>query len=110
MQKAFEEEIQRTGVMALIRPREDKCADRAASVTGTGCQGLCAMDPLVEIHLRRDGKYTKHTYGQVTPKMVPEIFEKHVIGEEPIEKWLVLTHEEKTEYSPFYDATKQYCR
>ena len=25
---AFEEEIKRTGVMALIRPREDKCAER----------------------------------------------------------------------------------
>ena len=104
---AFEEEIKRAGVMAFIRPREDKCADRAAAVTGTGCQGLCAMDPLVEIHLRRNGKYTKHTYGQVTPKMVPEIFEKHVIGGEPIEKWLVLSDEDKTEYNAFYDSQQK---
>ncbi len=105
--KAFEDEIKRTGVMALIRPREDKCADRAAAVTGTGCQGLCAMDPLVEIHLRRGGRHSQHTYGQVTPKMVPEIFEKHIIGGEPIEKWLVLTDEGETEYNAFYDAQEK---
>jgi len=107
VKKAFEEEIERTGVMALIRPREDECTERAAAVTGTGCQGLCAMDPLVEIHLRRDGKHTKHTYGQVTPKMVPEIFEKHVIGGETIEKWLVLIDDGKTEYDSFYDAQQK---
>ncbi len=104
---AFEEEIKRTGIMALIRPREDKCAERSAAVTGTGCQGLCAMDPLVEIHLRRNGTHSKHTYGQVTPKMVSEIFEKHILGGEPIEKWLVLSDEAQTEYNAFYDSQQK---
>jgi NADH:ubiquinone oxidoreductase subunit F (NADH-binding)/NAD-dependent dihydropyrimidine dehydrogenase PreA subunit/(2Fe-2S) ferredoxin len=65
------------------------------------------MDPLVEIHLNRDGKHSQVTYGQVTPKMVPEIFEKHIIGGEPIEKWLVLSDQGKTEYNPFYDAQEK---
>jgi len=69
--KAFEEELARSNVLAVIRPREDRCEGRCASVTGTGCQGLCAMDPLVEIHLRRNGTTSKVTYGQVTPAMVP---------------------------------------
>ena len=105
--KAFEEEVKRSGVMALIRPREDKCADRSAAVTGTGCQGLCAMDPLVEIHLRRNGESSKVTYGQVTPAMVPEIVEKHILGGEPIDKWLVLSDQGPTEYNPFYDAQEK---
>ncbi len=105
--KAFEEELARQDVLAVIRPREDKCDGRAASITGTGCQGLCAMDPLVEIHLSRNGKSSKVTYGQVTPAMVPEIIEKHILGGEVIEKWLVLTDEGPTEYDPFYDAQEK---
>ena len=105
--KAFEEELARQDVLAVIRPREDKCDGRAASITGTGCQGLCAMDPLVEIHLSRNGKSSKVTYGQVTPAMVPEIIEKHILGGEVIEKWLVLTNEGPTEYDPFYDAQEK---
>lgn len=105
--KAFEEELARQDVLAVIRPREDKCEGRTVSVTGTGCQGLCAMDPLVEIHLRRNGKSSKVTYGLVTPAMVPEIIEKHILGGEVIEKWLVLTDEGPTEYNPFYDAQEK---
>jgi NADH-quinone oxidoreductase subunit F len=105
--KAFEEEVARTGVLALIRPREDTCAERSAAVTGTGCQGLCAMDPLVEIHLRSNGTHSKVTYGQVTPAMVPEIMEKHILGGEPIAKWLVLSDEGPTEYDSFYDKQEK---
>ncbi|MBN1631381.1 MAG: NADH-quinone oxidoreductase subunit NuoF, partial [Thermoleophilia bacterium] len=105
--QAFEEEVERTGVLALIRPREDTCSGRSAAVTGTGCQGLCAMDPLVEIHLRRKGSKSKVTYGQVTPAMVPEIVSKHILGGEPIEKWLVLTDEGPTEYNAFFDGQEK---
>ncbi|MBN1321073.1 MAG: 4Fe-4S binding protein [Thermoleophilia bacterium] len=105
--KAFEEELARSEVLAVVRPREDKCEGRCASITGTGCQGLCAMDPLVEVHLRRDGKTAKVTYGQVTPAMVPEIIERHILGGEVIEKWLVLTDEGPTEYNSFYDAQEK---
>jgi len=105
--QAFEEEVERTGVLALIRPREDTCSGRSAAVTGTGCQGLCAMDPLVEIHLRRNGSKSKVTYGQVTPAMVPEIMSKHILGGEPIEKWLVLTDEGPTEYNAFFDGQEK---
>jgi NADH-quinone oxidoreductase subunit F len=105
--KAFEEEVAKTGVLALIRPREDTCAGRSAAVTGTGCQGLCAMDPLVEIHLRRNGSHSQVTYGQVTPAMVPEIMEKHILGGEPIEKWLVRSDQGPTEYNPFFDKQEK---
>ena len=47
--KAFQDGLACSGVLAVISPREDTCEGRCASITGTGCQGLCAMDPLVEI-------------------------------------------------------------
>ncbi len=105
--KAFEEGLAGTDIMAVIRPREDKCSGRSASVTGTGCQGLCAMDPLVEIHLRRNGTTHKVTYGQVTPAMVPEIIEQHILGGEPITKWLVRTEDGPTEYDSFFEKQEK---
>jgi len=105
--KAFEEGLDRTGVLAVIRPREDDCADHCAAVTGTGCRGLCAMDPLVEVTTRRNGVPHTVTYGQVTPAMVDEIISKHILGGEPIEDWLVLTQDHATEYVPFYSAQEK---
>lgn len=105
--QAFEEGLAKTGLLAVIRPREDECEGRCASVTGTGCQGLCAMDPLVEVHLRRDGSKTKVTYGQVTPAMVEEIIATHILGGEVIENWLVRTEEGPTEYDAFFDRQEK---
>lgn len=105
--KAFEEGLSRSGVCAVIRPREDKCDGQCASVTGTGCQGLCAMDPLVEITTRRNGSSRTVTYGQVTPAMVEEIIAQHVLGGEPVTKWLVLTDEGPTEFDSFYAAQEK---
>jgi len=100
--KAFEEGLAKAGVFALIRPREDECSGRCASVTGTGCKGLCAMDPLVEVRIGRNGKLQKCTYGLVTPAMAEEIIQRHILGGEPITEWLVLSDEHTTGYEPFY--------
>lgn len=105
--KAFEEGFARSGVYAVIRPREDRCSGKSAAVTGTGCQGLCAMDPLVEITTRRNGGKHTVTYGQVTPAMVEDIIAKHVVGGEIIEEWLVRTDDHPTEYDAFYAAQEK---
>ena len=105
--KAFEEKLAQSDVLAVIRPREDTCAGRCASVTGTGCQGLCAMDPLVEIHMGRNGSRSQVTYGQVTPAMVDEIIAKHILGGEPIDKWIVRTDAGPTEYDSFFDRQEK---
>ena len=104
---AFEEKLKDSGVYAVIRPREDTCEGHCASVTGTGCQGLCAMDPLVEIKMNRNGGSHKVTYGQVTPAMVDKIIAEHIVGGEPIEKWLVLTDEGPTQYDSFYSLQQK---
>jgi NADH-quinone oxidoreductase subunit F len=105
--KAFEDKLAQCDVLAVIRPREDTCAGQCASVTGTGCQGLCAMDPLVEIHMGQNGSRSKVTYGQVTPAMVDEIIAKHILGGEPIEKWIVRTDAGPTEYDSFFDRQEK---
>ena len=105
--KAFEDGLANTGVLAVIRPREDDCEGRCAAITGTGCQGLCAMDPLVEIHQRRNGSMFQVTYGMVTPAMVPEIIEKHILGGEVIEKWLVRTQDGPTQYDTFFQQQEK---
>jgi NADH-quinone oxidoreductase subunit F len=65
------------------------------------------MDPLVEVHLRRDGVRTRVTYGQVTPAMVDEIITRHILGGEVISKWLVRTEEGPTEYDSFFDRQEK---
>ncbi len=50
-----------------------------------GCLGLCARDVLVDVFLNG----TKFTYQHVTPEMVTGIVDRHFIGGEPVEEWLV---------------------
>lgn len=105
--RAFEEGLARSGVYAVIKPREDECSCRSASVVGTGCKGLCAMDPLVEITTRRNGSSSSVTYGLVTPAMVEEIIRRHILGGETIEEWVVRTDQHETEYDPFYQRQEK---
>ena len=105
--KAFQEGLAKTDVYAVVRPREDTCAGKSASVTGTGCKGLCAMDPLVEIATRQNGSRHSVTYGQVTPDMVEEIISRHILGGEVLTDWVVRTDEYETTYDEFYAAQEK---
>ena len=58
-------------------------------VVATGCIGMCFYEPLIDII---DGDKT-YTYGNVTPDMVTEIVESHLIKDTPIEKYIVSTSE-----------------
>ncbi|WP_298037829.1 NADH-quinone oxidoreductase subunit NuoF [uncultured Desulfuromonas sp.] len=73
--EAFEQEFAKQGVEAKVGKR---CA-----VIGTGCRGLCANDVLVDIELPEQEAVT---YDFVTPEMVPQIVEEHVLGNEPVAK------------------------
>ena len=72
---AFEEEFDKKGVAAKV--------GSACEVNGTGCRGLCANDVLVDVCL--PGK-DPVTYDFVTPELVPQIVDEHVIGSEPVPK------------------------
>ena len=72
---AFREEFSKQGVEAKVGKR--------CEVIGTGCRGLCANDVLVDIELPGQEAVT---YDFVTPELVPQIVEQHVLGNTPIEK------------------------
>ena len=68
----------------------------------TGCQGLCAKGPILVVH---PGNVF---YQEVTPEMVDQIFNEHIIGGKPVEEFLMmeeLTSGEKIHYvdSAFYN-------
>jgi NADH-quinone oxidoreductase subunit F len=61
----------------------------AIDVETTGCIGICYFEPLMDV-IEDDYIYT---YGKITPEMVPEIVESHLVGGKPVEKYLVYTTE-----------------
>ncbi len=52
----------------------------------TGCIGACHREPLVEV---REDDGTTYLYSEVDKKRAKEILEKHVLGGEVIEDWLL---------------------
>jgi NADH-quinone oxidoreductase subunit F len=65
---------------------EEKLAEAGADaeLTISGCVGVCFIEPIVKI-VEPDG--TEWNYGEVTGKRAAEIFERHVVGGEPIVEW-----------------------
>ena len=53
------------------------------SVVPTGCIGICRYEPIVEVY--EEGKRT--TYVKVDAKKAEEIFNSHVIGHKPVDKY-----------------------
>jgi NADH-quinone oxidoreductase subunit F len=99
---AFQQGLKASGVYGVVKPREDTCEGECASITGTGCRGMCAMDVLVDVTTHAGGQERTVTYGTVTPAMVEKIIADHIIGGEPVHKWIVLSAEEPTSHNEFY--------
>ena len=59
------------------------------AIIPTGCIGMCFYEPIVDI-IEDDKIYT---YANVTPKMAEEIFASHILGGQPIEKYIVASSE-----------------
>ena len=56
-------------------------------VTQTGCIGMCAYEPIVEV--LAPGK-EKVTYVKMTPEKAKEVFEQHLVGGKVVTKYTVL--------------------
>jgi NADH-quinone oxidoreductase subunit F len=59
--------------------------DLDIDITSTGCIGMCFYEPLVDI-IDDNGVFT---YANVTPDMIGEIVEQHVVNGNPIDKYIV---------------------
>ncbi len=73
--EAFEASFTENKLSAKFEPRTHK----------VGCRGFCAKDVLVDVSVA--GK--AETYQFVTPEKVDRIVKDHIIGGEPVKKWLV---------------------
>ncbi|WP_432406341.1 NADH-quinone oxidoreductase subunit NuoF [Wukongibacter sp. M2B1] len=62
--------------------------DRGLDVelTLTGCIGMCHLEPIVDVI---DEKNEKSTYVRVNEEMVSEIIEKHIVGKEEIDGYVI---------------------
>ncbi|MBL0716350.1 MAG: 4Fe-4S binding protein [Desulfosarcina sp.] len=72
---SFQEMLAESGLKASYPARTHK----------VGCRGFCAKDVLVDVRI--NGK--TETYQLVTPQKVKKIVDEHIIGGEPVKKWLV---------------------
>jgi len=59
----------------------------AFTISGTGCIGMCYCEPLVEV--REDGN--RVIYGEVTPELADEIYNRHVMGGEVLKEHVALS-------------------
>jgi len=71
--KAIQNEIEMNNLSGII-------------VTQTGCIGLCAQEPIVQVVI---GEGPKVTYGKVDPGIARMILEKHVIHGEIFEDHVI---------------------
>ncbi len=73
--ETFKQAFNIHGLDAELRPRTHK----------VGCRGFCAKDVLVDVTIDDE----TFTYQFVTPEKVETIVEEHIMGGEPVRKWLV---------------------
>jgi NADH-quinone oxidoreductase subunit F len=85
---AFEACLRDSGLSAEYTPRTHK----------VGCRGFCAKDVLVDVAM--NGQTA--TYQFVTPERVEKIVAEHIIGGEPVKKWLV-----KQDYHDFHSKQQK---
>ncbi len=64
-------------------------------VQTTGCIGMCHAEPILDVIDEQERVYT---YGYVTPEMVKKIFDGHITGQSPVEKYLLATPEKECDF------------
>jgi NADH-quinone oxidoreductase subunit F len=86
--EAFQQILEEKDLTAKYTPRTHK----------VGCRGFCAKDVLVDVSF--NGR--TETYQFVTPERVEKIVEEHIVGGQPVEKWLV-----KEDYHAFHSKQQK---
>jgi NADP-reducing hydrogenase subunit HndB len=86
------------GIAAGARPVMNAFTDELAkrnlndvTVGMTGCMGMCALEPMVDIY---DEKGNKTTYVKMNPEKVARVVAEHVVNGQPVSEYTV-TAEQK---------------
>lgn len=58
-----------------------------ATVTQTGCIGICRLEPIVEVY--ENGKEGKVTYVKMTPEKVRRVVAEHIKGGAPVYEYTI---------------------
>jgi NADP-reducing hydrogenase subunit HndB len=61
--------------------------------TTSGCAGLCAREPMMTVELLNKPPVK---YGDVTVDKLKEIFQEHIMGGNPVEKYVLVVGSETT--------------
>ncbi len=89
--EAFQKEFEDAGV-------KNASIKKHCKTHKVGCRGFCARDVLVDVSF---GDKT-WTYQYIQPEMVKKIVKEHVLGEKPVDEWLVTE-----DYHTFHDNQKK---
>ena len=54
-------------------------------ITTTGCAGFCEQEPMIQVYIEGQDLVV---YGKVDSKAAKEIFEKHILNNQIVEKYL----------------------
>ena len=57
-----------------------------ATVSQTGCVGVCRLEPIVEVYVKRQEKVT---YVHMTPEKVARVVNDHIVNGRPVEEYTV---------------------
>jgi len=71
---------------AFLKEIDEKGLADHVMIRQTGCMGLCAHEPTVEVIVP---DMPKVIYGDVSAKVAKEIVEKHIIGKQLLDKLII---------------------
>ena len=73
-------------VFAALQAEVEAYQANDVVITQTGCVGLCAHEPIVEVIV---GSAPKVAYGKVDPDMVKRIVRDHILGGKALEEFVI---------------------
>jgi NADP-reducing hydrogenase subunit HndB len=80
-------------IMTALMDEIDQAKAEDIITTTSGCAGLCAREPMMTVELLNKPPVK---YGDVTVEKLKEIFNEHIIGNNPVEKYVLVVGSETT--------------
>jgi NADP-reducing hydrogenase subunit HndB len=84
------------GARAIMTALLDEISKSKAEdiiITTSGCAGLCAREPLATVEIMNQPPVK---YCDLNDEKIREIFKKHILGENPVEKYALVIGSETT--------------